>query len=302
MYDTALDTWVTLEPMPTSRANFAIVALSGKIYCIGGEVLDEPGAYRVYRIVEVYDIVTDSWSVKKDIPFDGLGIQAHVIDGKIFVISKGQDLFIYDPITDKWTQKTSMPRPEDIAVSAKFLDTFSIATDNKIMVYFKYAPYDSVPTLPFIFKGKVMTYDTKTNVWSEEGKKPPNVLAIAGGCITSGIYAPQRVYIFGTNNTLIYNPVNDVWSTSKTMPTYREQFGVAVVDDILYVIGGRGADFDPIIFSENERYVPNSYVGTSRSGALTAIIGATTIVAVVTIFTGIILLQKRKNANKKLMT
>jgi N-acetylneuraminic acid mutarotase len=36
-YDTVTDTWTTLKPMPTPRADLAIAAYDGKIYCIGGQ-------------------------------------------------------------------------------------------------------------------------------------------------------------------------------------------------------------------------------------------------------------------------
>jgi hypothetical protein len=98
-YDPKTDTWVTLASMPTPRANFAIAAYQGKIYCMGNGP------------TEVYDIVTDSWSVKSDTPFLSSTIasafaftsaQAIVVDGKIFVINDW-DLFMYNPITDIWT-------------------------------------------------------------------------------------------------------------------------------------------------------------------------------------------------------
>jgi hypothetical protein len=44
------------------------------------------------------------------------------------------------------------------------------------------------------------------------------------------------------------------------MPTYRDQFGVVVVNDILYVIGGKDAwEYD--LYSINEQYMPRGYNG-----------------------------------------
>jgi N-acetylneuraminic acid mutarotase len=57
-YDPKTDTWTTLASMPTPRANFAIAADQGKIYCIGGETNWNSSCY----VTEVYDIATDSWS------------------------------------------------------------------------------------------------------------------------------------------------------------------------------------------------------------------------------------------------
>jgi hypothetical protein len=260
--------------MPTPRANFAIAAYNGKIYCMGGEVLDKPGDYKIYRVVEVYDTVADSWSTKTEIPFDGLGFQVYVVGGKIFALS-GCDLFMYDPVTDKWTQKTSMPSPDDIAVNAVLFTVFSVIMDDKITVCFKYVPndvdLDFLPYFPpsFEFKGKVMIYDAQTNVWSE-GKSPPNVQprVMVSCCMTTGVYAPKKIYVIGlgdgagqpTLSNWVYDPVKNTWSTVENTP-YRVQFGMVVVDDILYVIGGKDA-FDYVLFSDTEQYIPVGYKGT----------------------------------------
>jgi hypothetical protein len=97
---------------------------------------------------------------------------------------------MYNPRTDDWIQKTSIPRPDDIIEHAEIFDTFSVAIDNKIMRYFKYQ-YDFM-----MLNGKVMIYDTKTDVWSE-GKTPSAVYGkttlTVGGCMTAGVYAPKNV-------------------------------------------------------------------------------------------------------------
>jgi hypothetical protein len=260
-YDPVTDTWVTLAPMPTPRSNFVIVAYQGKIYCMGGE----SGEHGIHRTVEVYDIATDSWNVKKDMPFDGFYIQAHVVDGKIFVI-KSSNLFMYEPITDIWTQKTSMPQPADIATHSWISVAFSVGTDEEIMLcYFGYI-YDN-DFDPWASKSKVINYDTKTDVWSEE--KTLSKSLYGKGCMTTGVYAPKKIYTFGLGNgqgkpalsNCVHDPVENTWSTIKNMPTYRDQFGVVVVDDILYVIGGKDAwEYD--IFSINEQYIPIGYNGT----------------------------------------
>jgi N-acetylneuraminic acid mutarotase len=293
--------------MPTSRSNFAIAAYQGKIYCIGGEVLDEPGAYRMYRVVEVYDIVTDSWSVKNDAPFDGLGIQAQVIDGKIFVI-KGQNLFMYNPITDEWTQKISIPRPDDISNDSVPFAIFSVVVDNKIMIYFKYLPEGSSSIPPNRLKGKIMIYDAKTDAWSEVTKFSEVISGIVWG--TTGVYAPKKVYIsgqsyndYGTEDTFgtwIYDPVKNTWSAVKIDPTtlpitYRDQFGVAVVDDILYVIGGKDAwGYD--VFSYNEQYVPNGYDSSISIIHIVAIFILTAGIVV----TGLFFYFKKESSCKKI--
>jgi hypothetical protein len=80
--------------------------------------------------------------------------------------------------------------------------------------------------------------------------------------VTTGVYAPQRVYILEPSVTSVYDPVNDVWSTAKTMLIPRYAFGVAVVDDVLYAIGGSTPNTGVEFLSVNEQYIPIGYNAT----------------------------------------
>jgi hypothetical protein len=74
--------------------------------------------------------------------------------------------------------------------------------------------------------------------------------------------APKRIYVIGGYNDIrgqgftlnqVYDPETDTWTMGAQMPTSRYGLGVAVVNDILYAIGGGDA--------ENERYTPIGYHG-----------------------------------------
>jgi N-acetylneuraminic acid mutarotase len=91
-YDPATDTWTYRKPMPTPRAYFAIAAYQNKIYCIGGAVginVNEIGffSYNVSGVNEVYDTVTNTWETKTPLPRETMQFQAHVVNGKIYVIA-----------------------------------------------------------------------------------------------------------------------------------------------------------------------------------------------------------------------
>ena len=62
---------------------------------------------------------------------------------------------------------------------------------------------------------------------------------------TEGLMAPPLVYVIGgyflnsfSSTVQVYNPSNNSWSTGASMPTARAYLGVAVVNDVLYAIGG----------------------------------------------------------------
>ena len=261
-YNPGTDTWVTLEPMPTPRVGFAIATCEGKIYCIGGSTFEQAPPFRSSGINEVYDVATNSWSVKSSMPVEGATF-AGVVNDKFFVMAD-YDLFMYDPVADVWTQKTSMPKKTSLSISSYDLPhSVSVAVDDKIIVTGYFPGIHNEP--------KTRIYDTKTDTWSE-GRAPVKPAKFNDNCtgVTSGVYAPQSVYaLSGTSGGVtersnqVYDPVGDIWTFAKDMPTYRNQFGVAVVDDILYVIGGHYGD--DVVVSVNEQYVPLGYNGASLS-------------------------------------
>ncbi|MCL1977753.1 MAG: hypothetical protein FWG55_06625 [Candidatus Bathyarchaeota archaeon] len=265
-YDPKTDTWITLKPMPTPRMSFVIAAYEGKIYCMGGYNRNDGNTVATsFKVNEVYDTVTDSWSTKADIPFFG-SAQTHVVDGKIFVThGYGDALFMYDPVTDVWTQKTSIPYSGQGRVSA--------VVDSKIVFSFGYYPNNMAPGKPIEI---VMIYDTKTDTYSE-GSIPPKgyTSGVSTAIATTGVYAPQRIYMLGTknggifNSNTVYDPINDTWLTAKALPTFQGNFGTAVVDDVIYVIGGQRRELGLLefilpskTFSTNQQYIPVGYFGS----------------------------------------
>jgi hypothetical protein len=77
---------------------------------------------------------------------------------------------------------------------------------------------------------------------------------------TTGVYAPQKIYVLGNDQILTYEHTTDTWSIAQTEPSNRHSFRVAIIDDIVYVIGG--LDFDHNVVSTNEQYVPIGYNAT----------------------------------------
>jgi hypothetical protein len=53
------------------------------------------------------------------------------------------------------------------------------------------------------------------------------------------------MYVFSGGANQVYDPKADTWTTGSTMPTPRGDFAVAVVDDLIYVIGGWATTYVP---------------------------------------------------------
>jgi N-acetylneuraminic acid mutarotase len=273
--------------MPTRLANFAIAAYQGKIYCIGITPANMWGRGETYSMNEVYDIDTDSWSTKTALPIsETKSHQAYVVDEKIFVLAD-YDLFMYDPIADSWTAKTSIPEKPVASIT-------SFVVDNKLMIVAGFVSENTVST-------KTLVYDLHTDSWSERTNLPfTNIYGAVG--VTSGIYAPQRVYIFTsdlsnkTTSTLVYDPAKDTWSVSEGMPTMRISCGVAVVDDVLYVVGG----FIPgQSLSTNEQYVPLGYQDPLSSGSIFSLTNIVLVAGIVVLIIVVVVVLMFSSTNKE---
>jgi len=243
MYDPVTNTWHTKASMLTPRLRFGIAVVENKIYVIGGS----RGDSTYTNVNEVYDPETNTWETKTSMPTTRHAMDANVVDGKIYIIG-GNSLVneVYDPTTDSWTTKTPIPTGVGYYASA--------VVDNKI----------------YVIGGAVgvtlnQIYDTETDTWSSGAPLPKGVDS-AAAVATSGVYAPKRIYVIGgkqnldaVNLTQIYDPKTDSWSTGTAMPTSRYGLGVAVVNDVVYAIGGVTGWIAPTT-AANEQYTPAGYI------------------------------------------
>jgi N-acetylneuraminic acid mutarotase len=251
-YDPATLNWTLKTPLPNPVGG-GIAAYQNKIYVIGES----------YN--EVYDVATDTWTNKTAMPTWRIGVQANVVNGKIYLIGGMIDNELgtltnvneaYDPVTDTWT--TEEPAPTAVYVYA------SAVVDNKIYVL----GGSSDP--PNVVSNQVQIYDAATDSWSL-GTPMPTPVRMASAGATTGTFAPKRIYVVGgmqngdgLNLNQIYDPQTDTWITGALMPTARYGLSVAVVNDTLYAVGG--VLLPPYAFPKeplatNEMYLPVGYDG-----------------------------------------
>ncbi len=243
-YDPVTDTWVTKEPMPTRRCYCAVAAWQNKIYVFGGHTSTTNATAKV----EVYDPLTNSWNITPTaMPTARSGLSANVVNDRIYLLGGGSVAGkivntdeVYYPSSDSWT--TAKPLP----VAA--MGYASAVVNGKI----------------FVFHNKTtQIYTASTDTWIDGAKPSQPVFSSAAGT-TTGTKAPTRIYILGgldanayavVNLNQVYNPDLDSWATGTPITTPRYCLSVAVVDDLLYALGG----FDTHAFATNERYTPFGY-------------------------------------------
>jgi N-acetylneuraminic acid mutarotase len=255
-YDPTTDSWTYKTSKPTP-GGFAIATYQNKIYCIG-----EAGT-------EIYDPMTDTWKTGTPMPTPRHGLEASVVDDMIYLIGGydsslpyGGDATnvneVYDPKTDTWSTRAPMPSAVRDYASAVVGDKIYIIGGDR---------------LGYLQRNLNQIYDTTSDTWSYGAPFPLELRGGAAG-VTKGVDAPEQIYVFGAMYDIeeveysvrVYDPESDSWRIGANIPTSRRSFGVAVVNDLLYVVGGvtsQGEPFDiaPVLtkYATNERYTPFGY-------------------------------------------
>jgi N-acetylneuraminic acid mutarotase len=242
-YNPVTNTWAAKASMPTARWGMVSVELDGKIYVFGGavNVYTEPGSTKN----EVYDPTTDTWDVtKSNIPegLAGMGIMGVRYGTKIHLFRYANH-YEYDPANDTYTQKADVPQPRVWSTCANVgSKIYILGGDNG-----DYATSTN------------QVYDLATDTWSLKASMPDGLW----GATRENPVIDGKIYVthgldggaFYTTNYR-YDPVANTWETKSSAVHARDGAACGVINNKLYVVGGR-ADFSgPFGLSYNEVYDP----------------------------------------------
>jgi hypothetical protein len=218
--------WATKASLLTPRYGLGLVNCGDAIYAIGGM-----NSEVCLSVNEKYDYKSDSWTTRAPMPTARASFAIAVCMDKIFVIGgivgtvsqtcdepsslRSRDLNeAYDPETDKWD--TRKPFPESIAeiTASAVNDTIYVLTERQ-----------------------TWTYQPKNDTWTRKAAH-----AYVGG-LTSVAYDTCVVLfgaIFVTDGhtvpvyktvSLVYNEVDDSWSSGTTSPTYLSNPASCIMTD-----------------------------------------------------------------------
>ncbi len=268
-YSPVTNTWSSKMSMPTPRSGFATAVYDNKIYVIGGTV----GNGYVGNN-EVYDPVSNTWETKASMPTPRADLSANLVNGQIYLIGgkkySSQDPFYvetginecFDPATNSWSTKSALPTAVQGYASAVANSKIYIIAGSRLSA-----------SSSTIVVSNDQVYDAQTDKWSSAAPLP-TTSSYGAAAATEGTLSPQAVYYVGgfsggeySSHTRILTLSNNSWSTAEDMPTPRGYLGLAVVNDVLYAIGG----FDGTNWlNTNEMYTPIGYGTVSPKVQITS--------------------------------
>jgi N-acetylneuraminic acid mutarotase len=232
--------WTQKQSLPKPFRNGSAVSCKGKIYFMGGYCDATPERFEKSNYE--YEPSTDTWSIKMDIPTGRSNFALANIDDKIYVI--GGDSFspkneVYSPTTDSWDSLQTMLTPRQ---------HISCATvDGKIFVIGGLMNTKDSPT-PSNWSYKNISnknefYDPAKDTWSECApmltKRHGAFLATVSGKIYVIGGMGEEKDIWKTLSIVeMYDPKTDTWEIRKSIPEPRDGFGISVINEKIYVIGG----------------------------------------------------------------
>jgi len=172
----------------------------------------------------------DSWTTLAPMSAPRIGLDAAVVDGKIYAIggasNKNEE---YDPSTNTWTTKAAVPTGRS--------QLATVTVQNKI-----YAIGGNAYSNPPIPLAKNEVYDPATNTWETKAEMPTARSQMCANSVNDQIYVIGGLKPGGPNNversnkTEAYNPISNTWTTKAEMPYAAVDHSSVVLGDKIYVL------------------------------------------------------------------
>lgn len=115
-FSPATDRWQELARMPRARGALAGAVIGNRFYAVGGASSAVQRHPKVYRMLDVYDFQTDSWTMAPPMPTARHHLGAAAVDGRLYVVGGRSNRSLalnalerFDPATGKWEQLEPLP-------------------------------------------------------------------------------------------------------------------------------------------------------------------------------------------------
>ena len=242
-YDLKAGVWRSnLAVRPYVGDHHSAEVIKNKLYVFGG--LDSGQGQ-----VQIYNPVTNSWSLGTPMPWAAGSVSTALIGGKVYAaggIVNGitvNTAGVYDPVNNTWTLIAPEPVGRNHAAGG---------TDGSKFYIFGGRSGGNAPDIGF---NDVQIYDPTTNTWQwsgSPGSKIPPLPQARGGMGHAPFYG-NELYVMGGettdagtgqvtgnvyNRVDVYNPVTRTWRLEAVMPTARHGIFPVAADGKILVGGG----------------------------------------------------------------
>lgn len=229
--------WTTKPMIPTRRWYPGCAELNGKLYVVGGQSEDFPNFS--LTTLEVYDAAVETWEILTPMSVSRWGVMVVAYNGKIYAIGGLTGSFSngftstnaveeYNPLNDTWTTKSPMQTERGYGGAVVFNDSIYVfggyraQSGQDLQTLEKYYPLtDTWVSLPIEMPTPRSTFMTAR--------------------VNNKVY-----FIGGWGSSLVeeFNIISGGWTSRSALPVATGGSGVAVEDSLIYIIGGRGGNFD----------------------------------------------------------
>ena len=216
--------WLPMAPMPTGDDLVAAAELDGKIYVLGARL--HPG------MLQIYDTVTNTWSLGANLNVPRQFLAAAALNGQIYAIgginSNGNTVGtveVYDPSSNTWNSAGPLTTPRaHLAAAAGGSTIYAIGgLDENGHV---------LPT--------VEQYGVAFNTWFSDANLNTARCCLGAAFVNGKLYAVGGfTTTFNVSSALeVYDGSTNSWASLQPMPTARAELGATVSNGKLYAIGG----------------------------------------------------------------
>ena len=251
--------WNNLADSGLSRVEAQSVKLNGKLYVLAGFL----SGLKVTAATEIYDPITNSWSIGAPMPTPVTHMGAVGVGDEIWIVTgfvgnhpgvATDKVQIYNTLTDSWSEGPPLPNPRGSGAA--------VYSNGKIHFFGGLLP-DRVTDVGEHYILDVINRDAG---WQQAATMPNPRNHLSAAAVGGKIYAIGGQY--GHDNGVQdqsfldeYDPSTDSWTRKANLPSARSHFepGTMVHNDKIIIVGGRRGGF---FFDDVTQYDPLSNTWT----------------------------------------